>query len=467
MTELVWLRNDLRLADNPALRAASESDESLEVCFVLTPEQWRQHDWAQAKVQLLHASLEALAQDLATLGIPFHVLSSTDFDASVGDLEKLCRERQVSRLHFNLEYAVNERQRDRQIKQRLSAKGIQVHAYHDQSVLPVGEVLTQQGTPYTVFTPFFKAWQQTLSEAPVQLYARPSSRGPALHPTPIPRITGFGEAPAARLDGSEKAAHQRLDDFLQERAGRYARDRDFPALDGTSQLSPYLALGVLSGKQCLVAARSAAEEAGAQARKGFDTWISEICWRDFYINILRQFPRVSRHQAFKPETDELTWAPTDERFQAWCEGRTGIPIVDAAMRQLNQTGWMHNRLRMVAAMFLTKNLWIDWREGERYFMQHLVDGYLPSNNGGWQWSASTGTDAAPYFRIFNPVTQSERFDPEGRFIRHYLPELRDLKGKTLFAPWTGRPAGLDYPEPLVNLKETRKQAIAAFKGLKA
>jgi len=292
---------------------------------------------------------------------------------------------------------------------------------------------------------------------------RAKAVGPAVKATQTnTRPKPFNEAPEPLVAIGEQAAHDQLEQFVAKKAARYKDDRDFPALDGTSLLSPYLANGVLSGRQCLIAAR----QSGASG-KGIETWINEIAWRDFYIHILYHYPRVSMHRAFKPETEALEWNSPGEHFEAWKEGRTGVPIVDAAMRQLKATGWMHNRLRMVTAMFLTKNLFINWRLGEAWFMQNLVDGFLASNNGGWQWSASTGTDAAPYFRVFNPVTQSERFDPDGEFIRRWVPELAKLDSKRIHEP--SRKGGVipkGYPRPIVDLKESRKEAIARFQALK-
>lgn len=464
MTAMVWFRNDLRLADNPALTAAVKSGDPVEACFAVTPEQWREHDWSPAKVRLLQASLQSLAEDLARLGIPFHIVRADNFADSERKLEDLCRERRISALHFNEEYALNERARDRRLRDRLQQHDVRVHRYRDQSVTPVTAILTQSNTPYTVFTPYARSWRQWLSEHPVSLYAVPKPQADALAPTPVPDLSSYGEAPDTGVAGGERAAWKRLELFTREAIGDYRALRDFPARTGTSQLSPYLALGVLSGRQCLSAAHEA--EAGGANSEGVATWINELCWRDFYLQILHHFPHVSRHRAFKREYDGLSWNRDDKALKAWQEGRTGIPIVDAAMRQLNQTGWMHNRLRMVVAMFLSKNLFQDWRAGERYFMRNLVDGYLPSNNGGWQWSASTGTDSAPYFRLFNPVTQAERFDPQGEFIRRYLPELKHLRGKAVFAPWEHGKSPGDYPPPIVDLKRSRREAIERFKAFK-
>ncbi len=465
MTQLVWFRNDLRVADNAALTAACKADDPVHACFVVTPEQWQEHDWSPARVQFVIAHANALAEDLAKLGIPMTFLQARRFDDSLEPLTQLCRDQNIARVHFNEEYGVNERRRDKALKQKLDDLDIETCKYRDQTVAPVGDILTQQGEPYSVFTPFSRRWRSWVDETQPAAFPIPKAIADPVEPARLDEIPdAFRDAPPALVETGEDAAHHQLEAFLSERAGAYKDDRDFPALDGTSQLSPYLANGVLSGRQCLLAARQAQGMGGNQ--DGLTTWISEIAWRDFYVNILYHYPRVSMHRAFKQETEALAWNPPGEQFEAWKEGRTGIPIVDAAMRQLNETGWMHNRLRMVTAMFLTKNLFIDWRLGEAYFMSKLVDGYLASNNGGWQWSASTGTDAAPYFRVFNPVTQSERFAPKGEFVRHWVPELAKLDNKRIHDPSKGGVIPGGYPRPIVDLKESRKEAIAKFQALK-
>lgn len=471
MRQLVWFRNDLRIADNPALTAAcKESGETeghmqVRACFILTPAQWQQHDWSPARVQFVLAHANALAEELAKLGIPLSFIAAEHFSDSVTALENHCREHGVHQLHFNEEYGINERKRDKAVKHRFDELDIKTRKYRDQTVVPVGEILTGQGEPYSVFTPFSRRWRNWIDETQPALYPIPQAQGEVIEPERITSIPeGFEDAPPALVETGEDAARSQLDCFLSEHGGAYKEQRDFPALDGTSQLSPYLANGVLSGRQCLMAARQAQSMGGNQ--EGFLTWINEIAWRDFYIHTLYHCPRVSMHRAFKPETEALQWNEPGEHFEAWKTGNTGIPLVDAAMRQLNQTGWMHNRLRMVTAMFLTKNLFIDWRLGEAYFMSKLVDGFLASNNGGWQWSASTGTDAAPYFRVFNPVTQSERFDPKGEFIRKWVPELAKLDNKRIHDPSKGGVIPGGYPRPIVDLKESRKEAIAKFQALR-
>ena len=265
----------------------------------------------------------------------------------------------------------------------------------------------------------------------------------------------------------EQAAQQRLSIFTAAAIDGYLDQRDFPAKPGTSQLSAYLAAGVISVRQCLHAALAANQGEFDSGKPGVITWINELLWREFYTHILVGYPKVSRHRAFKPETEALAWRNAPKDLLAWQQGRTGFPIIDAAMRQLLATGWMHNRLRMIVAMFLTKNLLIDWREGERFFMQHLVDGCLAANNGGWQWSASTGTDSVPYFRVFNPVSQSKKFDPNGDFIRRWVPELKHLSAKEIHQPklLSGLFGTEDYPKPIVDLSTSRLRAIEAFKNL--
>ncbi|PHQ24573.1 deoxyribodipyrimidine photo-lyase [Marinobacter guineae] len=466
MTQLVWFRNDLRVADNPALTAACDGSEQVRACFIVTPGQWQEHDCSPARVQFVIAHANALSEELASLGIPLSFIQAECFEDSIRKLESHCAEHGIKTVRFNEEYGVNERKRDKDIKHRFDHLGIRVCKYRDQTVAPVGEILTQQNEPYSVFTPFSRRWRSWIDETHPGVFPSPKARGNPVAPEKIGTVPeAFQNAPKPLVPTGEGAAHDQLERFLQERGGDYKAERDFPAIDGTSQLSPYLANGILSGRQCLLAAKQA--QGMARNQEGLATWINEIAWRDFYINILYHYPRVSMHRAFKPETEALAWNEAGDKFDAWKTGNTGVPIVDAAMRQLNETGWMHNRLRMITAMYLTKNLFIDWRLGEAYFMSRLVDGFLASNNGGWQWSASTGTDAAPYFRVFNPVTQSERFDPNGEFIRQWVPELAKLDNKRIHDP--GAKAGVipkEYPRQIVDLKESRKEAIAKFQALK-
>ena len=465
MTQLVWFRNDLRVADNAALTAACKQQQPVQACFIVTPAQWMEHDWSPARVRFVLDHANALSEELAKLGISLSFMTAATFADSIEKLEEFCRRESIRHVHFNEEYGVNERRRDKAVKHALDEIGVAVNKYRDQTVAPVGNILTQQGEPYSVFTPFSRRWRSWIDEAQPTLFPIPKPVGDAVEPPHYEGLPKSFDAPPPRLvETGEDAAHRQLEQFLDNHGGDYKDLRDLPSVDGTSLLSPYLANGVLSGKQCLIAARQQQGMGGNQ--EGLATWTNEIAWRDFYINILYHYPRVSMHRAFKPETEALQWNTPGENFEAWKAGNTGIPIVDAAMRQLNQTGWMHNRLRMITAMFLTKNLFIDWRLGEAYFMSKLVDGFLASNNGGWQWSASTGTDAAPYFRVFNPATQSERFDPDGEFIRKYVPEIAKLDNKRIHQPWSSGVIPRGYPRPIVDLKESRKEAIANFQALK-
>ena len=467
MTQLVWFRNDLRIADNPALTAACGRNEPVRALFMVTAEQWHQHDWSPAKTQLLLGQLNDLGQQLARLGIVLDILECGTFADSVDALSAHCNQHGIQHVHFNDEYGVNERKRDRNARDKLAESKVQVSKYRDQTVAPVGSIRTGQDEPYSVFTPFSRRWRQWIEETSPTVLPVPKPVADAVAWSDYDRkVTdlGFDTPPPDLVNPTEQSAHDQLEQFLVERGGDYKASRDFPALQGTSVLSPYLAIGALSGRQCLLAAREAQGQGGNQ--EGFSTWVNEIAWRDFYIHILYHYPRVSMGRAFKEETEALAWNTPGEHFEAWKEGRTGIPIVDAAMRQLKATGWMHNRLRMITAMFLTKNLFIDWRLGEAWFMQNLVDGFLASNNGGWQWSASTGTDAAPYFRVFTPVTLSERFDPKGEFIRNWVPELAKLDNKRIHDPSRGGVIPKGYPRPIVDLKESRKEAIARFQALK-
>lgn len=465
MTQLVWFRNDLRVADNAALTAACKQGGPVRACFIIAPDQWKEHDWSPARVRLVLDHANALSRNLAELGIPMTFIQAQTFSDSVTKLAELCERESIHHLHFNEEYGVNERRRDKSVKSALDRPGIKVNKYRDQTVAPVGNILTQQEEPYSVFTPFSRSWRRWIDDNQPTVFPAPAAVGEPVKPATFDQFPSqFPEPPPALVDTGEDAAHNQLEQFLDERAGDYRENRDFPSVDGTSIISPYLANGVLSGRQCLIAAQQ--HQGTGSNQEGLATWTNEIAWRDFYINILYHYPRVSMHRAFKPETDTLIWNKPDQQFEAWKNGQTGIPIVDAAMRQLNQTGWMHNRLRMITAMFLTKNLFIDWRLGEAYFMSKLADGFLASNNGGWQWSASTGTDAAPYFRVFNPVTQSERFDPNGEFIRRYVPELANLDHKQIHQPGKKGVIPKGYPRPIVDLKESRKAAIEKFQALK-
>lgn len=472
MRTLVWFRTDLRVLDNTALHHASAAGGGCAGLFIVSPGEWRAHDVAPVRVQFLLRNARELREQLARLNIPLWVETveqPVEIPSRVAEVAARLKANQVL---FNREYELNEWRRDEATIELCARVGIRAAGYDDQLILPPGSVRTQEGRAYTVFTPFRKRWLARLEELGAgKLLAPPGVQRPLeVLSGEVPlTLPGFqSRIPAELWPAGEGVAQKRLAEFTSGRIGSYKGDRDFPGVEGTSALSPYLAAGVISARHCLAAAR-AANGGRTDGEGGAATWITELVWREFYVHLIRVFPKLCMHRAFKPETERIRWSDNEAHFEAWKEGRTGVPIVDAAQRQLVQTGWMHNRLRMISAMYLTKDLFIDWRKGEKFFMQHLVDGFLASNNGGWQWSASTGTDAAPYFRIFNPVTQSEKFDPEGTFIRKWCPELAGLSNEEIHNP-AGLPglarAKLEYPEPIVDRSKTKERVMEAFGALK-
>ena len=469
--QLIWLRTDLRHYDNTALSAAAKRGPTAAV-YLISPEQWQAHDDAPCKVDFWLRNLRTLSDSLQQLNIPLLIRTAPTWDQASAVLLELCQQLDVQAVHVNEEYGINETRRDKEVAQSLEARGIEFHRYLDQLLFQPGSILTQSGSYFQVFSQFRRICYNRLHMALPRIVARPDSQAPLnIVPDSIPEsVSGFAapsESLRALWPAGEKEAQQRLAQFADEQIHFYQDERDLPAKPGTSQLSTYLAAGVISPRQCLHAALHSNNGEFESGSPGVFTWITELLWREFYKHILVGYPRVSRHRAFRPETEYLPWRNAPDELAVWKQGRTGFPIIDAAIAQLLETGWMHNRLRMVVAMFLTKNLLIDWREGERFFMQHLIDGDLAANNGGWQWSSSTGTDSVPYFRIFNPLTQSERFDPEGRFIKHWLPQLADLNKKQVHNPASigGLFGVANYPAPMVNLSQSRERALSAFKSL--
>jgi deoxyribodipyrimidine photo-lyase len=338
--------------------------------------------------------------------------------------------------------------------------------------LPPGSVKTKTGKYFSVFTPFKRAWITAFKQQDIKALPAPKAQA-KLHlkikSLPIPTsLPGFKSAVDAKLwPAGETAAKKRLQTFLTKYLLNYKKERDYPAKDSTSKLSAYLAAGMISPRQCFLAAMAHNHNEIDSGSLGATTWLSELIWREFYRHVMVAVPRVSMHKAYQTATEKIHWDFNEKQFQAWQQGKTGYPLIDAAMRQLNTIGWMHNRLRMVVAMFLTKNLFFDWRHGEKYFIENLIDGDLASNNGGWQWSASTGSDAAPYFRIFNPITQSKNYDPDGQFILKYCPELASLNKKSLHEPYKYEPeksANQGYPKPIIELNQKREKVLKAYKN---
>jgi deoxyribodipyrimidine photo-lyase len=382
----------------------------------------------------------------------------------VAEIPRLLSETGADVLTFNRDYGPYARRRDARVREAASKAGVQVREFKDRVIFEAAELRNQQGRPYLVYTPYRRAWHARFEQDPEE-----PQRSPRL-PRPV-KVTGRNVLPSAADLGleddatdlpsaGEEAARRRLRRFLEGPVEEYARRRDLPGVDGTSRLSPYLRLGAISIRTCVHAALRLIEER-REARGGARKWIDELVWREFYHAVLEDHPHVLR-RSLKPEFDRVRWNRDDAGFAAWCAGLTGYPFVDAGMRQLAATGWMHNRVRMVVASFLVKDLLIDWRRGEVFFMQRLVDGDPASNSGGWQWAASTGTDAQPYFRIFNPVTQGERFDPDGRYVREFVPELRDVPTRFIHKPWTAPEPPGHYPPPIVDHAERRTEALRRF-----
>ncbi len=407
---LVWFRRDLRVADHTALyEACRQAGEVLPV-FVLDPRILKSADTGSRRVAYLLGCLLSLDQNLRHLGSRLILRHDDPLEA----VPALASESGAEAVFWNRDYESYAIQRDARVSDRLRAAGVDVQIFEDQCLCPPGSVTKDDGLPYTVFTPFSRKWRLVMADTPRPLPRRiPTPAG--LDSDPIPDAESLDHCVDIVLpETGERAARRRLDAFLSNGMDTYDRDRDFPHLNRTSRLSADLRFGSIGPRTVYHAALRHGGAGGALSR-GAQVFISELIWRDFYKHILHFFPHVETG-AFRREYDAVEWENRHDFFEAWCVGETGFPIVDAAMRQLNQTGWMHNRLRMITASFLTKDLLVDWRWGERYFMKQLLDGDTAANNGGWQWAAGTGTDAQPYFRIFNPFSQAKKFDPEGRFI---------------------------------------------------
>ncbi|WP_265451990.1 deoxyribodipyrimidine photo-lyase [Aeromonas salmonicida] len=470
--KLVWFRNDLRLADNPALRHACAEAGEVAALFVISPTQWQQHKMAPIRQQFLLAQVDELGRALAAHGIPLHLLRVETFAEMPTALASLSSELGVSQLYANQAIEIDEQRRDLAVSAMLAEQEVSCHWFNGCCVLPPGRVLTGSGDMFKVFTPFSRAWLKALEEDGFVIHRAPAPRAEPLPWQPLAeREWSYGAlgdvTPDPRWPVGEAEAQRRLYAFLEQAVLDYGETRDFPAQAGTSILSPYLAAGIISPRQCVGALQQRlGHRPQSKAQPGF-VWLNELVWREFYRHLLVLVPTLSMNLPFKPETAALPWSWDPVAFAAWCEGRTGYPIVDAAMRCLNATGWMHNRLRMIVASFLTKDLHIHWRLGEDYFMSQLIDGDLAANNGGWQWAAGTGADAAPYFRVFNPTTQGQRFDPQGDFIRTWVAELADIPTAYVHQPhdWLRLKGGRGYPAPMVDHALARVKAIEMFRNL--
>lgn len=469
---LVWFRRDLRDFDHAALYYALKQATNVYCVFVfdrqildaLTNKADRRVEFIWESVRELKAALQQQGGDLLVA-----------YDIAEQLIPALAHRLQVDAVYSNRDYEPAAVARDAAVTAQLKAKQIAFQQYKDQVIFEQAEVLTQAGKPYSVFTPYRNAHVKQLNDFyvkpyPVDAYrhhyAVANAEIAQLYAMPELAEMGFERTNlhGMQLPTGMSGGKALFDDFI-DRMQYYEEARNFPAVKGPSYLSVHLRFGTVS-------IRYLARVAWQAGGNGASTWLNELIWRDFYFQILHHRPDLAAGKSYKPEYDALPFPNHVPHFRAWCEGKTGYPLVDAAMRQLNQTGYMHNRLRMVTASFLVKDLLVDWRWGERYFAEHLIDFDLAANNGGWQWAASTGCDAQPYFRIFNPVSQSEKFDPQGKFIRKYVPELAECSDKEVHAPWTissfrqqqmGLEIGRDYAYPIVDHAVQRALALDLYK----
>lgn len=468
-TSIWWVRRDLRLADNPALQSALQAADSTQPVFVLDPKLLKSSYVGEKRIAFLYAGLRALDADLRRIGS--HLVICEGDPAT--ELAQLCDQYDITAIYAETDVSPYASQRDQRVAKAL---GDQLHFVEGLTIRPLDAARKKDGDPYTVFAPYTNKWKSLgaieadmLIEAPTQIHTPAKAEGLAIPNQPsLPTDAPF---PAG-----EPVAKQRLADFITGQNAPifdYANTRNLPARDATSHLSPYLRFGMISLRTAAEAAYRALERAPSPtARESVETWLDELLWREFYLTLLHCYPQV-RQGNFRAQYDGIKWINDKEDFAAWCEGRTGYPIVDAAMRQLRTIGWMHNRARMIVASFLIKDLLIDWRWGEKWFMQQLIDGDPAANNGGWQWAAGVGPNAAPYFRVFQPVTQGEKFDPEGIYIRRWVPELAQVSTKFIHEPWKMAKSeqirarceiGKHYPAPVVDHAMARERVLEAYRA---
>ena len=479
---LVWFRRDLRSDDHTAMHHALLQSKQVFCVFIFDEHILQTLPRLDRRVAFIHSSLIDLNQHLCALSGQSDAVLEVRHGDPAGCLLELVKALGVQAVFANHDDEPYALKRDAEIKGALAKQGVSFVSFKDHVVFERDEILTQNNQPYGVFTPYKNNWlkkirpddlkERTVKPAVGQLVPV----GRSLHKAmPSLEEMGFEEVDlrALHIQAGSTGADVLVKDFVK-RMSDYQQTRDFPSVKGPSYLSVHLRFGTVSVRRLARLAHPLAikEDAGAQ------TWLGELIWRDFYHQILHHHPRVVS-QAFKPAYDAIVWESGKEAkqlFEAWCEGRTGYPLVDAAMAQINQTGYMHNRLRMVVACFLIKDLGIDWRWGEAYFAQHLIDFDLAANNGGWQWASSSGCDAQPYFRIFNPISQSEKFDSQGKFIRRYLPQLAALPNDAIHAPWLAKPLVLEaagvtlgesYPRPMVDHAGARLKTLMRYSVVKA
>jgi len=466
-----WFRRDLRVRDNTSLFQAARDGDGVVTVFVLDDHYGSDSDVGPSRFRFLRESLEVLEASLARLGGRLILRKGPAAEA----LPKLLEETGARAVYANAEIGPYPEARDAAVLDALVSRGAKLRLFQDALLVDPDAVVTERGDPYTVYTPFSRRWEAFEKPAPLP---EPSSLdGPSIaRSVSIVRVRAWRDLapnPAAPR-GGEDEAQTLLAEFMRGPLDRYAGDRDRPAVRGTSRLSPHLHFGTISPRTLHSAAHAAASPRDRTGRGPVRKWVMELAWREFYHSVLHHFPRVAR-ESFRRELDGLAWRDDRAGLDAWKRGETGYPLVDAAMRELSTTNWMHNRARMVAASFLTKDLHVHWREGERWFEHELADADQANNNGGWQWTAGTGTDAAPYFRIFSPILQSRRFDPDGAYIRRFVPELARVPDARIHEPWTMSPGeqdafacriGRDYPAPIVDHAAERRVALGLWEAIK-
>lgn len=463
----IWFNKNLRIQDNDSLYEFLKKESSTDGVFIWPNKNAVFEKYSRPQIAALLRYLPTFAEKLSQLGIDLKVLHAKDKESEAQVLLKHLSNKKSKSLYFTKSYERDSEDQIKKIENQCKKDNISYFPYDDQFVIDPFEINNQSNEPFKVFTPFFKSSINFItSNSLPELTKTPRATATKIKSSFKTTNSIFGvssELHEKLYPISEEIAHKKLNLFCEGEINNYSKTRDYPFLDNTSHLSHFLSLGILTGRQCLHKAIEKNKGHLKGGTKGIDVWISEIYWREFYRYIGIRFPHINKGKPFNEKTSKIPWKKSKTVLDAWSQGKTGIPFVDAGMNQLNSTGWLHNRLRMIVAMFLTKNCLIDWRLGEKYFFENLIDADFFSNNGGWQWSASTGTDAAPYFRIMNPVMQSEKFDSEGAYLKKYIPELNKLGSREIHNPYEYYDTVENYPKPIVPLKESRAQAIETFK----
>ena len=465
MRSIVWFREDLRIHDNTALFEATEASyDGIVGLYIIDETLWKKHHVAACRIHFILSGLAELSDSLQKLNIPLLIKTVSHTDEIPSLIANLAKTIEAHSLFFNRQYEVDFLHRDEAVETHLNQAGINALGYHDQMII------SPRSEHSKTFATYRKLWVKNfVQQGGVRILSDiHEQKNIAIPSDPVPTtLPGLNISINPKLwPAGEKTALKRLQKFTQQNLATYDKTRDFPHIDGTSKLSPYLAAGMLSPRKAFLTALEANDHRLGDGNAGAIAWMNELIWRDFYKHIVVTVPRISMHQAYQPQTEGVVWHFDPEQYQAWTTGQTGFPIIDAAMRQLKKTGWMHSRLRMITATFFTKYMFFDWRLGEAFFMENLIDGDLAANNCGWQSCASTGPDADAYFRFFDPLRHSDRYDPDGKFIKKYCPELAQLSDYAAHFPHTRAPSQAEkttYPLPILDLKQSRARAVAGFR----